>query len=218
VHYTYNKNTRLLSTTTTAIMPSSKVSKTTTAKVTKTKTASKTLEPKPTPTVAATGTPPNTQPAPSSSAVELQIDVIQQEIIAFSAQLRSLTTKLKQVKKDYAKEVKQLQKKKKSGGSGIKHQSGIAKPGFISPELCNFIGVTKGTELARTEVIKYVNKYIKENQLQDQNNKKVILPDAKLQTLLQSTTDDEITYFNLQTFMKPHYVNPAKNVPTSTVA
>jgi upstream activation factor subunit UAF30 len=201
-------------------MPSSKVSKTTPAKVTKTKTvakSSKKLEPEPTPTVAlveATCTPPE----PSPSAVELQIDVIQQEINAFSAQLRSLTTKLKQVKKDYAKEVKQLQKKKKSGGSGIKHQSGIAKPGFISPELCNFLGVSKGTELARTEVIKYVNTYIKENQLQDQNNKKVILPDAKLQTLLQSTTDDEITYFNLQTFMKPHYVNPAKNVPTSTVA
>ena len=103
-----------------------------------------------------------------------------------------------------------LKNKKKSSNSGIKHQSGIAKPGFISPALCNFIGVSEGTEMARTEVIKFVNKYIKEKQLQDKDNKKVIVPDAKLQTLLQSKKSDEITYFNLQTYMKPHYANPNK--------
>jgi len=204
-------------------MPSSsKVSKTSAPKTaikantskTVTKSSKKT-EPETTPTLEATDVATATTTASKTesatpSAVELQIDIIQQEILAFGTQLRSLTTKLKQVKRDYAKEVKQLQKKKKSGSSGVKHQSGIAKPGFISPELCDFIGVTKGTELARTEVIKYVNKYIKENQLQDQNNKKVIVPDAKLQLLLQSKNHDEITYFNLQTYMKPHYVNPDK--------
>ena len=149
-----------------------------------------------------------------------QIKSIQCELGALTSQIRELSKKLTAVDKRYAKERKQmerLQKKKKSpGGSGMKHQSGIAKPGFISPELCDFLGVSKGTEMARTEVIKYVNKYIKEQKLQDQNNKKVIVPDAKLQTLLQSNSTDEITYFNLQTYMKPHYANPAKQ--TSTVA
>ena len=143
-----------------------------------------------------------------------QINTIQDEIVGLSTQLRALTSKLKLVKKEHLKSMKQLEKlqkkKKKSGGTSVKHQSGIAKPGFISPQLCDFIGVSKGTELARTEVIKYVNRYIKDNQLQDQENKKVIVPDAKLQTLLQSSKDDEITYFNLQTYMKPHYVDPSK--------
>ena len=156
----------------------------------------------------------------TSTPLQEQIKSIQCELGALTSQIRELSKKLTAVDKRYAKERKQmerLQKKKKSpGGSGMKHQSGIAKPGFISPELCDFLGVSKGTEMARTEVIKYVNKYIKEQKLQDQNNKKVIVPDAKLQTLLQSNSTDEITYFNLQTYMKPHYANPAKQ--TSTVA
>lgn len=201
------------------IMPSSKVSKTsqttkTTSKVTKSsapKQVKKTE--KPVETTTAKNTETSTEATAVVSPVIQQIDLIQQEVIALSTQLRGLTNKLKQVKKEHAKNIKQLQKlqkKKKSGGSGVKHQSGIAKPGFISPELCDFIGVSAGTEMARTEVIKYVNKYIKEHQLQDQANKKVIVPDAKLQSLLQSSKNDEITYFNLQTYMKPHYANPNK--------
>jgi upstream activation factor subunit UAF30 len=158
---------------------------------------------------------PTTDTAPPFAVVQ-QLDDVQQTIISLSAQLRSLTTQLKQVQKTYTKERKQLEKlhkkKKHGGGSGVKHQSGIAKPGYISAELCDFIGVSTGTEMARTEVIKYVNKYIKDHQLQDQNNKKVIVPDSKLQTLLQSSKNDEITYFNLQTYMKPHYADPKKQV------
>ena len=158
--------------------------------------------------------------AHTSTPVQEQIKSIQHEIGALTSQIRELSKKLTTVDKLYAKERKQwerLQKKKKSaGGSGMKHQSGIAKPGFISPELCDFLGVNKGTEMARTEVIKYVNKYIKDKNLHDQNNKKVIVPDAKLQTLLQSSSTDEITYFNLQTYMKPHYANPEKQ--TSALA
>ena len=66
--------------------------------------------------------------------------------------------------------------------------------------------------MARTEVIKYLNKYIKDHQLQDQNNKKVIVPDSKLQTLLQSNENNKITYFILQTYMKSHYADPNKQV------
>lgn len=197
------------------IMPSSKVSKTqttnTTSKVTKS-SAPKQVKKTEKPVETITATNIETSTAVVSPVIQ-QIDLIQQEVLALSTQLRGLTNKLKQVKKEHTKNIKQLQKlqkKKKSGGSGVKHQSGIAKPGFISPELCDFIGVNAGTPMARTEVIKLVNKYIKEHQLQDQANKKVIVPDAKLQSLLQSSKNDEITYFNLQTYMKPHYANPNK--------
>lgn len=197
-------------------MPSSKVSKTTTKATTKTTKVAKTdaIKQLKTPVVTEKKTTPavSTEDTPALVVVQ-QLDDVQQTIISLSTQLRALTTQLKQVQKTYTKERKQLEKlhkKKKSGGSGVKHQSGIAKPGYISAELCDFIGVSTGTEMARTEVIKYVNKYIKEHQLQDQNNKKVIVPDNKLQTLLQSNKTDEITYFNLQTYMKPHYADPKK--------
>lgn len=197
-------------------MPSSKVSKTTTKATKTTKIATKVSKTNAKELKTHTAVEQNTETEETPIfAVVQQLDDAQQTITSLSTQLRALATQLKQVQKTYAKEKKQLEKlhkkkKKSSGGSGIKHQSGIAKPGYISAELCDFIGVSKGTEMARTEVIKYVNKYIKEHELQDQNNKKVIVPDNKLQTLLQSKKNDEITYFNLQTYMKPHYADPKK--------
>jgi chromatin remodeling complex protein RSC6 len=155
--------------------------------------------------------------AEDSSPLFLRLKLMQDGVNAISAQLNQFKKNLTAISKDYAKERKQAQrlqnkKKPKAVGGGVKHQSGIAKPGFISPALCDFIGVGAGTEMARTEVIKYINKYIKDHQLQDQANKKVILPDTKLQVLLQSKTNDMITFFNLQTYMKPHYANPLKQL------
>ena len=172
------------------------------------------VEPAAVKTAAKTGAKKTEQPTETqSSNVISQIQVLQEQISVLSTQLGALKKSLGTIQKEYNKESRQwekLQNKKKKSGGGMKHQSGIAKPGFISPALCNFIGVTEGTEMARTEVIKFVNKYIKEEELQDETNKKVIVPDARLQTLLQSKTSDEITYFNLQTYMKPHYANPDK--------
>ena len=87
--------------------------------------------------------------------------------------------------------------------------SGFAKPALISNELCSFLGVETGTEMARTEVTKHLTTYIKENNLQDQANRRRILPDSKLQTLLNVTASDELTYFNLQKFMKVHFPKSA---------
>ena len=87
--------------------------------------------------------------------------------------------------------------------------SGFAKPALISNELCSFLGVENGTEMARTEVTKHLTTYIKEHNLQDQENKRKILPDSKLQKLLNVTPSDELTYFNLQKFMKVHFPKSA---------
>ena len=50
------------------------------------------------------------------------------------------------------------------------------------------------------------------------DNKKVIVPDKKLKSLLQPKDGDEITYFNLQIYMKPHYVNPKKTASVSSAS
>jgi chromatin remodeling complex protein RSC6 len=79
--------------------------------------------------------------------------------------------------------------------------------------------VEAGTEMAHTDVTKHVINYIKDHSLQDEQNRRVIIPDKKLSGLLQPGTQDTITFFNLQTFMKHHYLNPNKpKVPAATVA
>ena len=67
--------------------------------------------------------------------------------------------------------------------------------------------------MARTEVTKYLTTYIKQHDLQDSANRRKILPDDSLKKLLNVGKEDEVTYFNLQKYMKVHF--PKKNVNLS---
>ena len=87
--------------------------------------------------------------------------------------------------------------------------SGFVKPTLISDELAMFLGEPVGIEMARTDVSRAINRYIIENGLQDTENGRKINPDEKLTNLLRLKEEDELTYFNLQKYMKHHFI---KNV------
>ena len=106
--------------------------------------------------------------------------------------------------------------RKRPRKNGARSPSGFVKPTLISKELATFLGKEVGTEMARTEVTKYLTKYIKDHQLQDPANKRIINCDAQLSGLLNVTPSDEVTYFNLQRYMKPHF--PPKQVPATSIA
>ena len=78
-------------------------------------------------------------------------------------------------------------------------------PTKISDELAIFLGKSVGTEMARTDVSRHINKYIRAHNLEDPQNSVVINPDAKLRSILSIGENDELTYFNLQKYMKHHF-------------
>jgi chromatin remodeling complex protein RSC6 len=94
--------------------------------------------------------------------------------------------------------------------------SGFVKPTLISTELAKFLGKEDGCEMARTEVTKELNVYIRTHKLQDKNNGRQINADASLAKLLKLGKDDVLTYFNLQKFMSPHFAKSTKNVVSTT--
>ena len=100
--------------------------------------------------------------------------------------------------------IKKTSSKRKSK-SGNKQPSGFTKATPISQELAKFLGKTPDTEMARTDVTKEINSYIRAHKLQDPQNGRKINPDKALSTLLRIKTGDELTYFNLQRFMSPHF-------------
>jgi chromatin remodeling complex protein RSC6 len=107
-----------------------------------------------------------------------------------------------------AKEQKEMVKKggkKKNANAKPRAPSGFAKPSKISPELATFLGVNPNDKFARTQVTKMITVYVKENGLQNPQNKKIIVPDNKLKKLLNNG-NDQISFFNLQKYMKNHYV------------
>jgi chromatin remodeling complex protein RSC6 len=115
---------------------------------------------------------------------------------------RNAKNELRKVLKSYQKKAFKSKKRKSDPN---RTPSGFAKPALISPELCKFLGKDKGSLMARTDVTKEVNKYIKAHNLQNPANKKEIKPDPTLCNLLNIKKDDNLTYFSLQKFLKNHF-------------
>lgn len=133
------------------------------------------------------------------------------EFLAKLQQLNSMISALKSeyrvLEKKWTRELKTAQKlsSKKKRKAGNRAPSGFVKPTKISDELAKFLNKPVGSEMARTEVTRDINKYIRSNNLQDSSNGRKINADSKLAQLLKLKTTDELTYFNLQRFMSPHF-------------
>jgi len=133
---------------------------------------------------------------------------LQQATLALS----SLKTEFRNLEKAWSRELKAAQKasSKRKRKSGNRQPSGFVKPTRISDELATFLGKEKGVEMARTAVTREINAYIRSNNLQDKQNGRKINPDSKLVALLKLKKEDELTYFNLQRFMSPHFTKTVK--------
>jgi upstream activation factor subunit UAF30 len=138
----------------------------------------------------------------------VQVDALIAELTSIKSAVTTALGNTREFKKRNERELKTLRKNqaKKKTSSGNRKPSGFTKPTGITNELATFLGKPAGIEMARTDVTKEINAYIRTHNLQDKDNGRVIRPDKKLSTLLKLKKDDELTYFNLQRFMSPHFV------------
>ena len=140
----------------------------------------------------------------------------------FRKQMNVLQAQIKMLEKNVKKDYKHLAKevvKSKSKNKGNKKPSGFARPAKITDELCQFMNQKEGTEIARTDVTKSLIDYIEKNKLQNNQNKKEIIPDTKLKNLLgiEDADDIKLTYFNIQKYMNKHFFS-SKNAIITTDA
>jgi hypothetical protein len=125
-----------------------------------------------------------------------------------AALLTSMKSDYKTLEKTVARELKQATKSsgKKRKTSANKSPSGFVKPTKISDELIKFLGKEAGTEMSRVEVSKEITSYINEHKLKDEKCGRQINPDAKLSKLLKINKDEILTFFNLQRYLKIHFI------------
>ena len=135
-----------------------------------------------------------------------------------SSQFSLLRNEFRALEKKAMRELKNARKKsaQRQRKSGNRSPSGFVKPTLITDELATFLGKESGSEMARTEVTREINKYIRAHKLQDPENGRKINPDAKLASLLKIPKGEVLTYFNLQRYMSPHFPKPS--AVASTVA
>jgi uncharacterized membrane protein len=133
---------------------------------------------------------------------------IRSDVTALSSSLRTLQ---KKTEREIKTAHKNASKKKRKATN--RAPSGFVKPTLISDQLADFLGMDRGSELARTDVTREINQYIRTHGLQDPENGRKINPDPKLKRLLALKPSDELTYFNLQRYMSPHFAKANKAVP-----
>jgi len=187
-----------------------------TKKAVKKTDATATAVPVSTPVVAPVSVAPveEVQDAAEVSELDTQSNEFVSKINQLSSLIASLKNDYKNLKNKWSRELKVAQKtsSKKKRKTGPRQPSGFVKPTRISDELASFLGKEKGTEMARTDVTREINKYIRSHNLQDKENGRKINPDVKLQTLLKLKKTDELTYFNLQKYMSHHFPKTEKAV------
>lgn len=129
----------------------------------------------------------------------MSLETIQTEIAALRADVKSL---VKLVRK-----VKSVQ----DDPTGEKAKARAANNGFnrkqeITPKLREFLALPEAELISRSEVTKFINKYITEQGLKHPENGRQIILDDKLRDLLAPPADVQVTYLNLQKYLSPHYV------------
>jgi len=180
----------------------------------------------------APATPAPAAPTADASAVEAtaeakpdEIDALGEQFSEFMVKLQSVGSVFSSLKNDFRNLEKQVTRQmkqakrlssKRAKGKGNRQPSGFVKPTLVSDELASFLGKPSGCEMARTEVTREINKYIRAKNLQDPKNGRHIIPDAALTKLLSLQTSDELTYFNLQKYMSPHF--PKSGAAAATAA
>lgn len=137
--------------------------------------------------------------------VDEPITVIMQKLNEIQTISKEVILLQKTLQKEYVK-LQKFSAKKNAPKAVRSTPSGFAKPAKLSDELCAFLKIAPGSELPRTQVTRDINIYIKEHNLQNPENKKFILPDDTLKTLLRLEPTDLLSYFNLQKYMKHLFI------------
>lgn len=125
--------------------------------------------------------------------------------------LRSINKRLKLLK---TKATKAIKTRKSTRKTSTNTNSGFLKPVQISKEMSKFTGWDQAPR-SRVDVTKYICKYIKDNDLQNPKDRREILADDKLKKLLAydpKKDDKPLTYYKIQTYLKPHFTPVAVKV------
>ena len=156
-------------------------------------------------------------------------DALYAPVETFVKELKVLSNEIKNVKKRYQKVIKTISKTKKrkcnvtSDDSVVKKEpSGFISPIGLSQELTDLLGLEPDVKLPRTVVTKKLIAYIKENHLENvTNGRNFDLTDVenpmalKLKHLFNIEKGDEVNYFNLQSYLKPHFIPVVKQNPVN---
>lgn len=129
----------------------------------------------------------------------MSLETIQTELAALRTEVKNLAKLIRKIKNA------------QDDPDGEKAKARAANNGFnrkqdVTPKLREFLGLPAGELISRSEVTKFINKYIIDNGLKHPDNGRQIILDNKLRDLLAPPEGVQVTYLNLQKYLSPHYI------------
>jgi len=170
------------------------------------------------PTVASPAVEPSAVPAVSS---EVQLAALAETLKSLSSDLstrvRDAVKAVQEAAKAAKREARDSKKKKRKDPATMTPEEKAtwearrANNAFLvqrplTEELCAFMGLKAGETRSQTQVTKFISEYVKTHSCFDPSFKRRILPNAALAKLLRVGDKDEVTYLNLQSFLKVHFI------------
>jgi chromatin remodeling complex protein RSC6 len=149
-----------------------------------------------------------------SGALLAEIAEFNKNFQAWNNYGNALKSNIKNIAKFSSRVSKNADKSTKRKKNAKTRPYGFEKPTPISDELAVFFGKELGSLMARTEVSKQIHEYVMSQKLQNEKNRRIIHPDPKLKQLL-NVNNDELTYFNLQKYLKFHFKKEVAAVATA---
>lgn len=141
--------------------------------------------------------------------ITTQLDTLLGTVVTLVNQLKSVQAEVKTLQKNYVKVLKDHNKTLNKRKKFDRQPSGFAKPSKISEEMATFLSLDPKEEIPRNQVTKLINQYIIEHNLRNEKDKRQIQPNKELSKLLNLKGDEELSYFNLQKYMKHHFIKTA---------
>ena len=130
-----------------------------------------------------------------------------ERITSMNKELKELVNVGKSLEKDFGNIVKIMTKKNKNKTTGERrHPSGFAVASVLSDEMYTFLNIRQGEKVSRKDVTRLMNDYITKNELRNPDDKRIILPNDALKKIFNSNDTDTVTYFNLQSYIKHHFI------------
>ena len=138
----------------------------------------------------------------------------------FTTKVREAVKSVQEASKAAKKEQRESKKKRKINPADMtpeqkkawearRANNAFLKEKPLTPELCAFMGIAAGSKRSQTQVTKFISDYVKSHSCYDPTFKRRILPNAALAKLLRVDDKTEVTYLNLQKFLKVHFVKTA---------
>lgn len=129
----------------------------------------------------------------------MSLENIAEEITALRAEVKAMAKLLRKVKAKQDDPTGEIAAKRAEN-------NGFNRKQKVSEKLQAFLGVGADAMVSRSEVTKFINKYITEKGLKHPENGRVLVLDDRLRDLLQAPADVTVTYLNLQKYLSPHYI------------